>query len=274
VTAPRLFGIPALAAPVVAVIRRGPTDWCHVGRWDVADMTYQPGSWVRGALYPQRCDLSPDGQWLASFVLKPSADWPAGGTYLAVSRLPWLTALVAWGTGGTWTSGLHFVDDTDSWPSAPPDVGDAAPLRRRYGLAVTRAATFSVERRRGWTETPDTPPRADDDAWDQQRAVSVEKRSPADPSRRLVAEGWYAAWRSMEPERYGESTYSLDDGSGARVLDDVQWADWSADGRLLVATKDGRIQWRGDDGTEVRWQTDLAALTPDPAPAPPEAHHW
>ena len=31
---PRIFGIPATGSPVVAVLRRGPSDWCHVGRWD------------------------------------------------------------------------------------------------------------------------------------------------------------------------------------------------------------------------------------------------
>src|SRR4029453_11590977 len=32
---PRIFGIIALDAPVVAVVRRGPTDWMHVSRWDL-----------------------------------------------------------------------------------------------------------------------------------------------------------------------------------------------------------------------------------------------
>jgi hypothetical protein len=78
----------------------------------------------------------------------------------------------------------------------------------------------------------------------------------------------------MEPDRYGESSYSLDTGSGPHVLDDVQWADWSGDGRLLVATRDGRLQWREADGRAVRWETDLAALTPEPVPPPAEARQW
>jgi len=47
VTAPRIFAIPATDAPIVAVIRRGPSDWCHVGRWDLDAMDFQPGSWLR-----------------------------------------------------------------------------------------------------------------------------------------------------------------------------------------------------------------------------------
>ena len=83
-TAPRIFGIPATDAPVVAVIRRGPSDWCHVGRWDVEAMDFQPGSWLRGTIYPQRCDLSPDGRWLCYFTLKAGARWSAGATYIAL----------------------------------------------------------------------------------------------------------------------------------------------------------------------------------------------
>ena len=272
-TAPRLFGIPAADAAVVAVLRRGPTGWCSVGLWDLAAMEYRQGSWLRGTLYPQRCDVSPDGRWLAYFCLKPSAGWPAGPTYLAVSRLPWLTALVAWGTGGTWTSGLHFTPDLADWPGEP-DVGDPRPLRERYGLAVTRAASFAVERRRGWTETSDTPPRSEDDVWDQQRQVAVEKASPADGSRRLVARGWYAAWRSFSPERYADAAYALDEGCGQRALDGVQWADWAPDGRLLVATTAGELQVRDPDGGGVAWRTDLAGREPESTSPPPEASRW
>lgn len=231
-------------------------------------------SWLRGTIYPQRCDVSPDGRWLCYFALKAGADWPAGATYIALSRLPWVTALAAWGTGGTWTHGLQFVSDADVWPSEPPDEGDPAPVRRHYGLAFTRAASFAVERRRGWTETPETPPRAADDAWDERRAVVMHKPSPADAGSRLLVEGWYAAVRTTEPERFGESSYSIDTGSGPSVLDDVQWADWSADGRLLVATRDGRLQWRDQDGESVRWEFDLARMAPERTPPPPEAREW
>lgn len=104
---PRLFGIPARDAPVVAVLRRCPSDWAHVGRWDVDAPTFRGGTWLHGTLYPQRCDLSPDGRYLCYFTLASHARWSAGWTYIAVSRLPWLTAMAAWGTDGTWTRGLH-----------------------------------------------------------------------------------------------------------------------------------------------------------------------
>ena len=280
-TAPRLFGIVATQAPVVAVLRRGPSDWSAIGRWDLDGPTYEQGAWLHGTLYPQRCDLSPDGRWLSYFVLKKRADWDAGGSYIAVSRLPWATALAAWPTCGTWTRGYHFVEDPRCWEVGDPTEGEAGPLRERYGLAWTRAASYAVERRRGWVETPDSPPAREDDPWDERRAdaVRMSKPSPADPSVALVVGGRYAAHRSMTPE---PPRYVLARGSDvvpaphadARTLDDVQWADWAPDGRLLVATADGRLQVRTSDARDVTWETDLSVLTPDPTPPPDAARHW
>ena len=74
----RIFGIGATAADVVAVLRRGPSGWCHVGRWDIAARRYEPGSWLHGTVYPQRCDLSPDGRYLCYFALKGDSTWDLG----------------------------------------------------------------------------------------------------------------------------------------------------------------------------------------------------
>lgn len=276
---PRLFGIPALRAPVVAVLRRGPSDWTHVGRWDLARGVYEPGAWLHGTLYPQRCDLSPDGRWLCYFSLKSGAQWAAGGTYVAISRLPWLTALAAWGTCGTWTRGLHFVEDRNVWPMGPADEGDAGPCREKLGLAFTPPATFAVERRRGWTETPDTPPRRPGDTWDERRAdlVKMEKARPGSAGRvRLVVHGWFAAFRSSLPGEAKPVHYALLDAGGTRPLADAQWADWDAEGGLLVATTDGRLQVREPRAADlpVRWETDVSGLAPDPAPPPDVARRW
>jgi len=77
----RVFGIGATAADVVAVLRRGPSGWCHVGRWDIAARRYEPGSWLHGTLYPQRCDLSADGRYLCYFAFKGDSTWELGATY-------------------------------------------------------------------------------------------------------------------------------------------------------------------------------------------------
>jgi hypothetical protein len=229
-----LYGIPATAADVVAVVRRGPTNWCRLGRWDVAAGTYETGPWLGGRIYRERCDLSPDGRYFAYFAMKPSATWELGWTYIAISRLPQLTALAAWGTGGTWTRGIHFVDDPAVWEVSEPEYG-ALPRDLQAGIAVTRPAAYAVERRRGWVEAPGSPPRADDDLWDQRRTNLCMEKGP------LRVQG---------------RRYSV----GDIELTDVQWADWSRDRRLLVATTAGELQTR-DERDWTRSATIVADLS-------------
>lgn len=277
---PRVFGIPATAAPIVAVIRRGPSEWSHIGRWDLARGSYEPGAWLHGRIYPERCDLSPDGRWLAYFTLraKTGPDWNAGDTYIAISRLPWLKALAAWGTCGTWTRGVHFVDDPRVWELGEPDEGDSAPCRRKFGMKVTAPLAFASEHRRGWSETDDSPPRDARGAWDE-RVDGLTMRKPrpnASPATDLTARGYYAAFRSKLPSDDFEFGYDLRIGDTVVELPDVQWADWSVDGRLLVATTDGRLQVRAGDprALEVVWEADLTPFEPDPQPPPGEASKW
>jgi hypothetical protein len=276
VAPPRLFGIPALDAPVVAVLRRGPSTWTSVGRWDVSSMTYEQGSWLRGTIYPQRSDLSPDGRWLSYLALKGSARWSLGATYLAVSRLPWLTALAGWSTCGTWTRGLHFDRDPLVWGVSDPDQGDLDALRGRVGIAVTAPASFAVERRRGWSEAEGVPPRAAGDIWDERRIAELrlEKPRPGTPDVRLEVRGAYAAFRSAAPTH--AVGYRVLAGGEKIALRGVQWADWAADGRLLVATRAGELQARepGDWRASAAVAADLSQLAPAPTRPPAEARRW
>ena len=141
-TPPRLFGIAASRADVVAVIRRGPSDWCHIGRWDVAKLKYEAGSWLKGKLFPQRCDVSVDGRWLAYMALKQNAA-ELNQSYLAISRLPWLKALAAWRLGETYTRGVHFADDADTSCLGKPDTGHVP--HSLFGLKWTEPIQFAVE---------------------------------------------------------------------------------------------------------------------------------
>jgi hypothetical protein len=278
-SSPRIFGIAATRAPLVAVLRRGPSDWSHLGAWDVERGLYTPGAWIHGNLYPQRCDLSPDGCWFSYLTLKPSATWNAGPSYLAISRLPRLTALAAWRTDGTWTRGIHFVEDSAVWEVAEPDVGDIAPCRSTFGVALTRASVFAVERRRGWTETADSPPPRASDPWDEQRAagVTMEKARPgSDGATRLTVQGYFAGFRTEPTGSSRQIRYEITGERAPLPLADAQWAEWAADGSLLVATHDGRLQIREYSGHDlsIRFEVDLAALTPAPSPPPPQAHRW
>jgi hypothetical protein len=174
---------------------------------------------------------------------------------------------------------VHFVENTRTWEVGPPDVGDVASVRAKYGLEVTRPAAFAVERRRGWEETADSPQRQSGDMWDERRAhdLRMQKARPGSGGATcLVVSGYYAAFRSAPPGEPRAVRYEITEQHRAVPLGDVQWADWAADGRLLVATTGGRLQIRdySPAGLVVRSEADLAHLRPNPQPPPADAYRW
>lgn len=70
--------------------------------------------------------------------------------------------------------------------------------------------------------------------------------------------------------------YSVETRGDVELLDDLQWADWDPEGRLLVATRTGALEVRslGPAGFEVAPVADLSLLEPDPGPAPAWAETW
>jgi len=269
---PRIYCIPATKAPIVAVFRRGPTNWSHVGRWDLEAQRYEPGAWLGGRIFPRRSDLSPDGRFLCYFAHKPSATWVHGEAYVALSKLPWLTALHAFSTCGTWTRGYYFSEDENR--ENPEDTKLPIP----YGLRSIPVIQFANERRRGWEESPDSPQRDPRDAWDERRNARMQKHQPAGERLLCVeslglAGGEFGVSQAVDGLRVG---YWLEVGGEIRLLNHLQWADWDRDGRLLVATRDGKLQiWNVDDeGSEVVFEEDLSLYEPNPRPAPAWAERW
>lgn len=269
---PRIYCIVAARAPLAAVLRRGPAEWSHVGRWDLDRPAYEPGAWLAGRLFPRRCDLSPDGRLLSYFAHKPSATWEHGDAYVAISRLPWLTALHAFGTCGTWTRGYEFTDNVRD--SAEGDAG----LPIEFGLRPIPAVQFAVERNRGWQEAPDSPPRDAGDSWDERRNARLLKPQPGGHRRlRVESLGWAGGEFGVAQAVDGlRVQYSLETDSDLDLLPDLQWADWDAQGRLLVATRSGKLQIRVLQAHhhDVVFEQDLCRLAPDPVPAPGWAAHW
>lgn len=256
----------------MAVFRRGPTDWAHVGRWDPVTGRYESGAWLAGRIFPRRSDLSPDGRYLCYFAHKPSATWEHGDAYVAISKLPWLTALHSFPTCGTWTRGYCFTTDGGIAHS------QTAALPIPYGLDSIPAIQFATERRRGWTEAPDSPARHPKDAWDQHRNARMRKLQPTG-TRVLCVEsvGWAGGEFGVEQAVDGlRVRYSLEVNGDLELLDDLQWADWSREGELLVATRAGQLQVRRlhDGRSDILSEVDLAGLEPNPAPAPPWAQGW
>lgn len=248
-------------------------------RWDLATGVLEPGAWIHASLYPRRCDVSPDGTYFYAFLSK-SLRQPFMGqkgfvTYSQVSRLPWLFALAAWPESGTWTRGFHFVEPkaTDRGREPKAVHGDLAPLRKKWALAPTEVAQYATERRNGFVEHEDCPPRRASDAWDEQREAILVKKRPRG-TERLVLVDHGTAPRGIEMRA---PTYYVERPKKPPIdLTDVTWADWNSAGGLLVATKSGHVQIRERVGDElvVRVDRDACAFEIEPREAPRSARRW
>jgi hypothetical protein len=99
-------------AAVAVVVRRGPSAWVQLVLWRTDTDEFVPGAWLRGRIAADKCDLSPDGQlflYSAFQGQKYATDY--GGCWTAISRPPWLHALMLWPVGTTYGGGGRFIDN-------------------------------------------------------------------------------------------------------------------------------------------------------------------
>jgi len=109
---PRLFVIFAKEAHEAVIFRRGPSEWFHVIRWDTQHDKFYPGAWIRGRIYPEKCDLSPNGELLLCFIHQiRKIGTSYSDAWSAVSRSPWLEAIGLWPQGTTYGGGGRFIDN-------------------------------------------------------------------------------------------------------------------------------------------------------------------
>lgn len=102
----RIHLLPAKTAPYVIVIRRKPTKWFHVMRWNTSTDEIEHGSWFNGHLYAKRSDVSFDGQWMVYLAMGST-----GKTWNGVCRLPFLKTAVDVPGNGTWYGGGYWASE-------------------------------------------------------------------------------------------------------------------------------------------------------------------
>lgn len=96
---PRLYFLTAKEAPIVVVLRRGPSKRYHVIKINTQSAALERGSWFSGRLYTDDCDISFDGEWLVYNALG------AGGAV-------WTGLCREWENVGTWNGGGFFASRT------------------------------------------------------------------------------------------------------------------------------------------------------------------
>jgi hypothetical protein len=106
----RLYCLLARKSPLAVVFRRGPTRQVQLLLWNRDTDEFYEGQWFKGRIYERRCDLSPSGERLIYFAAnqkKPFFSWTA------VSRPPYLTAVLLWPKGDAWGGGGLFSRENE-----------------------------------------------------------------------------------------------------------------------------------------------------------------
>ena len=100
----------ASESPQALILRRGPSDWVHLLQWHTDNDVVNRGAWFHGRIDAERCSLSPDGNLFVYFAVchRKSSRRPLSFAWTAISKPPWLTALIRWPQSDTWGGGGAF----------------------------------------------------------------------------------------------------------------------------------------------------------------------
>jgi hypothetical protein len=253
---------------------------------------FYPGQWFKGRIYERRSDLSPDGKHLVYFAANYK---PPYRTWTAVSRPPYLTAVVFWPNNGAWGGGGLFEAEDE--------------LRLNHRAEYLKPATetevpreLSVSLLEPYSGCGEDNPifhfRLHRDGWALiQEGEGIEHRWGAplsfefDPpivyarARPGGGSSWElrmmirgigerrGAWYVVEYELFHLTTQQ------SMPLGRLDWADWCHSGDLVFA-KDGRVWRLALNQTEcpspqdAQLLVDLRPLSFQAMPPPPQAREW
>lgn len=295
--AARLFVILAREARIGVIFRRGPSRQVLPIRWDLRRDRFEQGQWFKGRIYERRCDLSPDGELLIYFAANHK---PPYGSWTAISKPPWLTALSLWPKGNCWDGGGLFTSrvriELNHWYERALADGFRVPSR----MIIEKSQGLMGE------DWPIYGRRLERDGWrcvQTGRAATASKRDlervglhyrydppiiherirtrvrPKHASLRMITEGLY----ERNGPWYRVSYAIVGDAGEITPLGRADWADWDWNGDLLFAKtgklfrlKPSGIRARAPrfDPAAAREIADFNALTFEAREAPPEARRW
>ncbi|MBZ5606903.1 MAG: hypothetical protein LAP38_01485 [Acidobacteriia bacterium] len=111
----RLHVLLASQAPVGVILRRGPSKSVCSILWNLKTDKFELGQWLRGRIYERRADISPDGRYLIYFAMNGKWASETKGSWTAISRAPWLKAIVLAAKGDCWLGGGLFTSNSSYW---------------------------------------------------------------------------------------------------------------------------------------------------------------
>ncbi|MHB1461891.1 MAG: hypothetical protein ACYC1M_11470 [Armatimonadota bacterium] len=213
-------------------------------KWDMETDEFTPGQWFHGRIYEKRADLSSDGTKMIYFAQKITAssltDTEYTYAWTAISKPPYLTAIVLWPKGDCWHGGGLFINNNEVWLNHRPEIAhphkDHMPPK---GLKVVPNPQAYGEddpvhmrrlERDGWTFEQE---------WEGEpisygyKTIKPEILCKSHPSKslKLIMEFSITKW-----DRGSCFFVENHDGVKAKVPD-AQWADWDQHGRLCYVGK-------------------------------------
>lgn len=145
---PRLHVLIASEAPYAVVLRRWPSKETTTFGWDLTTDTFTYGQWVKARIYPEMCDLSPDGKHLLYFAQTHKGQYV---TYFGISIAPYLKAINFYNEAGTYTIGGHWVDTKTFWVEGISSVERECTWLKRVDAPNGRQRSFVFRNQRcGW----------------------------------------------------------------------------------------------------------------------------
>lgn len=113
----RIYGIIAPKAKRVVLFRRGPSQHTLQLVWDLETDKVTPGQWIKGRVFVERSDVSPDGRYLVTAIsnyTRMQGDSPLW-FWTAISRPPYFTAIAFYESTGCYDGGGVWQSKTDVW---------------------------------------------------------------------------------------------------------------------------------------------------------------
>lgn len=275
----RLYVLLARESDRAIVFRRGPTKQVLLLDWNTATDEITEGQWLKSRIYERRCDLSPNGELLLYFA---ASQKPPHGSWTAVSRPPYLTALALWPKGNAWGGGGHFETNTrlalnheESRFALAEDFRlprwlKVEPFGKSSGWGEDSPVWLSRLMRDGWTWVSlgqEAKKRSRKDVWVTFDPPTIFEKRRGDQTLQMTIYGihqkngpWYVTTHSLLTYRGP----TLD-------LGESDWSDWSRSGEVLFARNGALHRIRNGEIVTV---ADLTGLTFTPREAPAKALRW
>lgn len=247
----RAYAILAHDAALAVILRRGPSDWVQLIRWQTSSDIIEHGQWFKGRIYERRCDLSPDGNLFLYFARKQKQGTMNDQNYTyawtAVSRPPYFTALALWPKGNSWNGGGVFDDNTTIRLNHDPERMVSHPNHEPKGLTIIpdfqeKGEDTSIYpkllKSHGWELIQDA------DSWHEETFGVYKPNQPVIWRKTTPRFGLslYMHLTGINENQFGDDLilhYAVTDEhiNHSYTIENATWADWDQQGRLVYISK-------------------------------------